>query len=200
MQGDCNEFGKLEVASTQQRHLNDNVDLTFKPNLRKASIVTVDGRVQVFTSNDLGLSFGKLRGNNCLSDTVLIDADFLASLPSYRDELTHLRASHLWRERGEKYSLCSSEGKLEILGQMASPLNLLVQFDPEFSTAIECTVNDAVVVRRLPVPLHVSGQIHSGWTVVTPQGVGRALDYVLRPDLFESRYRNHPYWERWQRR
>jgi len=84
--------------------------------------------------------------------------------------------------------------------QISRPLHLSIQFDPDISTTVECTVTDALVVQRLPVPLHVSGTYHGGWTAVNHLGLGRPLKYLLRPDLFVPPYRDHSYWQGWEQR
>ena len=141
--------------------------LFYGPNLCKPSRVAIDGK-EVYASNDLGTALSGF----------LIDATFLASLPSYG--LLSMQPVEL---------TVASKTEMRILGKLEN-VRMRICYDPSADAVkwFDVTAPQVFVVQSLPVPLHVSdGPVdrRAGWS---SGGEPRHEAEYGAP------YNSHPYW------
>ena len=142
--------------------------LFYGPNLCKPSRVAIDGK-EVYASNDLGTALSGF----------LIDARFLASLPSYG--LLSMQPVEL---------TVASKTEMRVLGKLEN-VRMRICYDPSADAVkwFDVTAPQVFVVQSLPVPLHVSdGPVdrRAGWS---SGGEPRH-----EATTYGAPYNSHPYW------
>ena len=152
--------------------------LFYGPNLCKPAFVDIDGK-KVYASNDCGTALSGF----------LIDATFLASLPSYGIHSLQPVAAH------QLTVACKTE--MRVLGKLEDvPLKICYDPGPERRNGspgpekwFDVTAPQVFVVRSLPVPLHVSdGPVNrrAGWS-----SGGEPRHEAA---TYGAPYNSHPYW------
>ena len=145
--------------------------LFYGPNLCKPSRVAIDGK-EMYASNDLGTALSGF----------LIDATFLASLPSYGLLSMQPVATH--------ELTVASKTEMRVLGKLEN-VRMRICYDPSADAVkwYNVTAPQVFVVQSLPVPLHVSdGPVdrRAGWS---SGGEPRH-----EAETYGAPYNSHPYW------
>jgi hypothetical protein len=149
--------------------------MLYGPNLCKPSRVEIDGR-KVFASNDMGTA---LQG-------FLIDAAFLASLPSYG-----VAALQALKPVEDSERVLSGQVQMRVLGKLHN-VRMRIQYNPDPRDPVEwhdVVAPQVFVVERLPVPMHVSdGPVgrNVGWS---SGGEPRH-----KAATYGEPFSSHPYW------
>jgi hypothetical protein len=150
-------------------------EMLYGPNLCKPSRVEIDGR-KVFASNDMGTA---LQG-------FLIDAAFLASLPSYG-----VAALQALKPVEDSERVLSGQVQMHVLGKLHN-VRMRIQYNPDPRDPVEwhdVVAPQVFVVERLPVPMHVSdGPVgrNVGWS---SGGEPRH-----KAATYGEPFSSHPYW------
>ena len=150
-------------------------EMLYGPNLCKPSRVEIDGR-KVFASNDMGTA---LQG-------FLIDAAFLASLPSYG-----VAALQALKPVEDSERVLSGQVQMRVLGKLHN-VRMRIQYNPDPRDPVEwhdVVAPQVFVVERLPVPMHVSdGPVgrNVGWS---SSGEPRH-----KAATYGEPFSSHPYW------
>ena len=145
--------------------------LFYGPNLCKSARVAIDGK-EVYASNDCGTALSGF----------LIDATFLASLPSYGLQSMLPVATHELTVAGKT--------EMRVVGKLEN-VRMRICYDPSADAVkwFDVTAPQVFVVHSLPVPLHVSDGPVGRRAAWSSGGEPRH-----KAATYGAPYNSHPYW------